>query len=101
MPDALLDDVARMFALLGDGTRLRLLTELYESGELSVGELAERTDSSLANASQHLARLADGGLVSRRRVGRSVRYGIADERVGQLCGIVCASVRDRAARLLA
>ena len=101
VPDALLDDVAWMFSLLGDSTRLRLLRELHEAGELSVGEVARRTGVSLANASQHLARLSDAGLVGRRREGRSVRYRIVDERIGQLCEIVCASVRDRAARVLA
>lgn len=90
-----------MFSLLGDSARLRLVRELHESGELSVGEVAERAGLSLANASQHLARLAEGGLVARRREGRSVRYRVADERLGQLCEIVCTSVRERAARLLA
>jgi ArsR family transcriptional regulator len=101
VPDALLEDVARMFSLLGDSTRLRLLRELYEAGELSVGEVADRSGVTLANASQHLARLAEAGLVGRRRDGRIVRYWIVDDRLGQLCEIVCASVRDRAARLLA
>ncbi len=101
VPDVLLDDVARMFSLLGDRTRLRLVRELHEAGELSVGELAERTGLALANVSQHLGRLADGGLVARRRDGRSVLYRIADERLGEICEIVCASVRGRAERLLA
>lgn len=96
VPDALLDDVARLFSLLGDGTRLRLLRELHDAGELSVGELAERTGLTLANASQHLARLAGAGLVGRRREGKSVRYRIEDPRLEELCQTVCASVRERA-----
>lgn len=101
VPDQLLADVARMFSLLGDPARLRLVRELYDAEELSVGELARRSDLALANASQHLGRLADGGLVSRRREGRSVLYRIADDRLGRLCEIVCDSVRARAERLLA
>ena len=99
VPDELLDDVVRLFSLLGDGTRLRLLRELHEVGELSVGALAERTGLTLANASQHLARLAAAGVVGRRRVGKSVRYRIEDPRLEQLCETVCASVRERAAVL--
>ena len=95
VPDALLDDVARMFSLLGDSTRLRLLRELHDGGELAVGEVAERSDVTLANASQHLARLAEAGLIGRRREGRIVRYRIVDDRLWDLCDLVCASVRDR------
>lgn len=101
LPDPLLDGAARMFSLLGDGTRLRLVRELYGEGELPVGELAARTGLTVANVSQHLARLAEGGLVARRRAGRHVLYRIGDDRVAQLCDIVCASVRERAERLLA
>jgi DNA-binding transcriptional ArsR family regulator len=101
VPDALLDGVARMFSLLGDPARLRLVRELEAEGELSVSDLAERAGMTVANASQHLARLAEGGLVARRREGRSVIYRIGDERLERLCEIVCESVRDRAERLLA
>jgi DNA-binding transcriptional ArsR family regulator len=101
VPDALLDGAARMFSLLGDPARLRLVRELYENDELAVSELAERTGMTVANASQHLARLAEGGLVARRREGRNVLYRAADERLGRLCELVCESVRERAERLLA
>ncbi|HSD80832.1 MAG TPA: metalloregulator ArsR/SmtB family transcription factor [Solirubrobacteraceae bacterium] len=99
VPEELLDEVARLFALLSDPTRLRLLRQLHADGELAVGELAERTGVSIANVSQHLNRMAFSGLVSRRRDGRSVRYSIGDPRLEQLCDIVCAQVRERAERL--
>ena len=99
VPDRLIGEVARMFALLGDPTRLRLVRALHERGELGVGELAEETGVTLANASQHLARLADAGLVGRRREGKSVLYRIDDPRLEQLCGTVCASVEERARAL--
>jgi ArsR family transcriptional regulator len=101
IPDTLLDEVARLFSLLSDPTRLRLLSTLHDCGELAVGELAERTGISLPNASQHLMRLAAAGVVARRREGRSVHYRIADERIEQLCEIVCTSVRERAKVLAA
>jgi DNA-binding transcriptional ArsR family regulator len=43
IPEALLDEAARHFALLGDLSRLRVLGTLHESGEVSLGELAERS----------------------------------------------------------
>jgi DNA-binding transcriptional ArsR family regulator len=101
VPETMLDEAARLFALLSDPTRLRIVSALHEDDELSVRALADRTGSSVANASQHLNRLAAGGVVARRRAGKSVLYRIADERIGQLCEIVCSGVRERAERLLA
>jgi DNA-binding transcriptional ArsR family regulator len=100
VPEPLLAEAARLFGLLADPTRLRLIGSLHEDGELAVGDLAERTGVSLPNVSQHLNRLAAAGVVERRRVGRNVLYRIADERIEQLCDIVCARVRERARALL-
>ena len=101
LPEALIDEVARRFALLGDPTRLRVVRTLHDLGECSVQEVADVTGTSLANASQHLARLRDGGVVRRRRDGRRVRYSISDPTVEALCVTVCDSVRQRAQALSA
>ena len=100
VPEALLEEVARRFALLGDPTRLRLLRALHEEGELSVGRLAAVTGVARVNASQHLNRLALAGLVARRREGTTVHYRVSDPTVDALCELVCAGVVDRA-RILA
>src|SRR5215207_4434049 len=85
IPGELLEEVARLFGLLSDPTRLRLLSRLHDDGELSVGELAERTGVAVANVSQHLNRLAVAKVVARRREGKHVRYRIADPRLEALC----------------
>ena len=100
VPEALLEEVARRFALLGDPTRLRLLRALHEEGELAVGRLAAVTGVARVNASQHLNRLALAGLVARRREGTTVHYRVSDPTVDALCELVCAGVVDRA-RILA
>ena len=64
VPDALLEEASRRFALLGDPTRLRLLRTLQERGEIAAGDLAEVTGISRSNASQHLGLLAAAGLVA-------------------------------------
>jgi DNA-binding transcriptional ArsR family regulator len=99
VPDQLLEEVARLFALLSDPTRLRLVRVLHERGELGVSDLAENTGITVPNASQHLVRLAGAGVVARRREGRSVLYRIDDPRLEELCETVCASVRERAGAL--
>ncbi len=92
VPTEALEDVARRFALLSDPTRLRILRELHDAGESTVSALAEAADVSVANASQHLGRLALGGVVGRRREGRTVVYRITEPAIDQLCTIVCASL---------
>ncbi|HAC46504.1 MAG TPA: transcriptional regulator, partial [Chloroflexi bacterium] len=43
IPETLLDEAARRFALLGDPSRLRILSTLHAAGEVPVGELADRS----------------------------------------------------------
>ncbi|HCU96593.1 MAG TPA: transcriptional regulator [Actinobacteria bacterium] len=93
VPDSMLDEVARRFALLGDPTRLRIVRVLHERGESTVGEIAAAAGTSAANASQHLGRLLHGGVAARTRDGQAVRYRITDDSIEQLCRIVCDSVR--------
>lgn len=99
VPPQLVDDAARRFRLLGDPTRLRLLNVLHERGETSVGELAARAETSVANASKHLAQLERERVVARRRAGTSVRYRIDDPTVAALCDLVCTGLRERFAEL--
>ena len=94
LPDGLLEDVAYFFSLLSDPTRLRLVRELHGSGEQTVGELAARTGTTMANASQHLVRLSHAGLVLRRRDGRHVLYRVEDPRIEELCDLMCARVQQ-------
>lgn len=98
-PRSVLEETAARFALLGDPTRLQLLSILLEQGECSVGVLAEEAGISPANASQHLRKLTMGGVVGRRRSGNQVYYRVIESTVGQLCEMVCASVQNRASLL--
>ena len=95
IPDSMLEDVARRFSLLGDPTRLRIVRAHHDRGESSVQSVAGAVWISPANASQHLARLHEGSVVSRRRAGKSVRYQISDPTIGALCRTVCDSLEAR------
>jgi len=70
-------DVAKSLA---HAHRLELLEQLAQ-GERSVEILADRTNLSIANASQHLQHLRRGGLVTSRRDGKFVYYRLADDGV--------------------
>lgn len=96
-PGPVLQQTAARFALLGDPTRLHLLSLVLERPDgATVGELAAGAGTSVANASQHLRRLEAGGILGRRRIGNTVRYRVVEASIEQLCAIVCASVQERA-----
>jgi DNA-binding transcriptional ArsR family regulator len=88
IPDEFLEEVARRFGYLADVTRLRVLRAPHDHGEASVEELAELSGVPLASVSQHLNRLAAGGIVGRRREATSIIYWI-DEPTVELCDLVC------------
>ncbi len=94
LPPAALEHVAQYFRTLSEPTRLRILNVLG-TGEMSVGDIAERVDSSVANVSRHLAQMPRHGLVARETQGNSVRYRIADPAVNALCDLVCGSIAQR------
>ncbi|MFM7718290.1 MAG: ArsR/SmtB family transcription factor [Actinomycetota bacterium] len=96
VPDGVLDAAARRFALLADPTRLRVVRSLLDHGETSVSDLARLSGTTVTNVSQHLARLQADGLVRGRRVGRTVRYAVADPSLEAICDAVCRSVAERA-----
>lgn len=89
-----LELVAQRFKSLADPTRLELLQALF-AGERSVQELCAATGAAQANASKHLAVLAEQGIVARRKDGLFVRYRLADESVRELCEVVCGSLAER------
>lgn len=98
VPPEQLEAVAERFTLLGAPARLDLLNALHEQGEMTVGELVETTGHRQASVSKHLARMADGGLLHRRREGMHVYYAIADQTLGALCLLVCTQLRNEAGR---
>jgi DNA-binding transcriptional ArsR family regulator len=100
VPDALVDEAARRFALLSDPTRLRILAVLLEREPMTVTELSEALGLATPNVSQHLARLSAGRLVGREKHGRTVQYATVDPSLRPLCELVCASLVDQAERLV-
>ena len=77
---------AKLFRGFGDPTRLAILESLLD-GEKSVGEIAQNTETSLANISAHLACLAGCGLVQSEKRGKYVYYRLQERRVRDLIKI--------------
>jgi len=89
-----LEMIAQRFKALSEASRLKLIHAL-KSGELSVGELVEKTGLAQANASRHLQLLVETGILKRRKEGLNVFYAIADQGIFDLCEAVCGSLQQR------
>lgn len=81
--DALYEQFARVGAVTGHPKRLELLDLLCQR-ERTVQELARATDLRTSTASAQLQVLRRARLVTVRRVGRHVRYAVADDAVCRL-----------------
>jgi DNA-binding transcriptional ArsR family regulator len=92
LPDPLVELIAQRFRVIGEPMRIKLLDRLRE-GDATVNELRDALGASQQNVSKHLGVLHQAGIVSRTKVGTSVRYAIADASVFGLCEEVCGGLR--------
>jgi ArsR family transcriptional regulator, lead/cadmium/zinc/bismuth-responsive transcriptional repressor len=75
---------ARQFALLGDPTRLAVLTCIQAAGPISVSDLAAATGINDTTVSQTLRHLRAAQAVTTERDGRVIRYQLASTAIAAL-----------------
>ena len=81
MPDEdELYDLAELFKVFGDSTRIRILFALFEE-DICVCDLAETLGMTTSAVSHQLKILRQARLVSSRREGKQVIYFLADDHV--------------------
>lgn len=81
MPDEeVLYDLAELFKVFGDSTRIKILYALFQS-ELCVGDIAQLLRMSQSAISHQLRVLKQTQLVKYRRDGKTVLYSLADSHV--------------------
>ncbi|MBR1740718.1 MAG: winged helix-turn-helix transcriptional regulator [Lachnospiraceae bacterium] len=81
MPDETeLYDLAELFKVFGDSTRIRILFVLFEA-EVCVCDLAEALGMTQSAISHQLRILRQNKLVKSRRDGKTVFYSLADGHV--------------------
>lgn len=73
-------DLAELFKIFGDSTRIRILYVLFEA-EVCVCDLAEALNMTQSAISHQLRILKQNKLVKSRREGKSVFYSLADDHV--------------------
>jgi ArsR family transcriptional regulator len=80
---------AEFFKALAHPIRIRLL-EILRHGERSVQELQAALELDQSTVSQQLAVLRARNVVTTRKQGTTVRYGVRDPRVGELLDVARA-----------
>ena len=81
MPDEeILYDLAELFKIFGDSTRIKILYVLFES-EMCVCDIANLLGMSQSAISHQLRALKQSKLVKYRREGKTVFYALADGHV--------------------
>ena len=88
-----LDRLSLVFKLLGDPTRLKLVTALM-GGEMCVCDLAATLGLSESAVSHQLRRLREAALVRNRREGPVLYYALDDDHVAQLLSLGLDHVRE-------
>lgn len=78
--DEVLYDLAELFKVFGDSTRIRILYALFET-ELCVGDIAQILNLSQSSVSHQLRILKSSKLVKFRREGKIMFYSLDDDHV--------------------
>ncbi len=79
-PDEILYDLAELFKVFGDSTRVKILYALFES-ELCVGDIAQLLGLTQTAVSHQLRVLKTNKLVRFRKDGKNVFYTLSDDHV--------------------
>ena len=76
----LLDDLAELYKIFGDSTRIKILYTLFTE-ERGVGNIARLLGMTMSAISHQLRILKQARLVKPRREGKMVYYALADDHV--------------------
>ena len=93
LPEEEVEGMARLFKVLGDPTRTRILRAL-RSGELCVCDISHLLDMSISSVSHQLRVLREHDLVRYRRDGKIVYYTLADPHVLALHETALEHIRE-------
>ena len=91
--EAEMREVAALFKVFGDGTRVRILYTLFEA-ELCVCDIAGLLGMTVSAVSHQLSVLKQARLVKFRREGKTVFYSLADDHVHTILGQGLDHIRE-------
>ena len=79
--------------MLGEPMRLKILQAVCKTPR-TVTDIVTATGATQANVSKHLALLATAGILTRKKDGQCVYYGIKDRLAMQLCELVRSQLAE-------
>ena len=86
-------DLAELFKVFGDSTRIRILFVLFEA-EVCVCDLAQVLQMTPSAISHQLKILKQNKLVKSRREGKSIFYSLADDHVRTIIAQGCDHIEE-------
>jgi ArsR family transcriptional regulator len=87
------EELAQLFKVLGDNTRIRILDALYRS-ELCVCDLTALLGMNQSAVSHQLRVLRDARIVKSKKQGKNVLYSLDDEHISELVRMGSEHVRE-------
>ncbi|MDY5576544.1 MAG: metalloregulator ArsR/SmtB family transcription factor [Lachnospiraceae bacterium] len=91
--DEILYDLAELFKIFGDSTRIKILYAL-SANELCVNDIAQLLNLSQSSVSHQLRILKDSKLVRFRREGKSIIYALDDDHVRNIINMGMEHVEE-------
>lgn len=95
-PDDWVDQLADLFHLLGDATRLRIVIAC-QAQPTAVGDIASALSLSSSLVSHHLRLLRAARIVKAERQGKQVLYSAADDHISGLLASMAEHIAEPAA----
>jgi ArsR family transcriptional regulator len=81
--DQELEDLSKIFKILGDFTRIKIMW-ILDKEEMCVCDIANVLNMTKSSISHQLAILRENGIVKYKRVGREVYYTLDDDHISKL-----------------
>ncbi len=91
--DEVLYDLAELFRIFGDTTRVKILYALFES-EMCVGDIAQLLGLTQSSVSHQLRILKANKLVKFRREGKAIFYSLDDDHVRTIIALGMEHVEE-------
>jgi DNA-binding transcriptional ArsR family regulator len=94
LPDEeLIYEMADLYKVFSDSTRVKILCVLLES-ELSVGDIGKLLGMNQSAISHQLRQLKQSKMVKFRRDGKTLLYSIADNHIGEILNLALEHIQE-------
>lgn len=92
-PESQLADVAELFKIFGDLTRVRIIFVLFQHEEC-VRDIAQKLEMTQSAISHQLRVLKQSRLVVSRREGKTIFYSLADAHISSIFGQALEHIQE-------